>query len=230
MQRRDFNSRPWTKEEDALLGTDIDSAVARRLGVAKSSVAIRRQILGISTYQESLRGRKVEARPSPLPAEAWPLLGTIPDLEIARRYALSTYLVRQCRRKLGIASFSGVGAKPKHQWTEETEKLLGTLPDQKVADRLSIPVSSVAAKRYALGIPSCKMRNRPRAAHLIPFDGQKVRARRLALGLTYEATSGGNATHKSHLAKMEKGIITSVTQKTMRWLCEVLQCQPDDIA
>jgi len=39
---------PWSKEDDALLGTDTDRAIARRLGRTSVSVSNRRKKLGIA--------------------------------------------------------------------------------------------------------------------------------------------------------------------------------------
>jgi len=43
---------PWTKEDDALLGTDTDRAIARRLGRTSVSVSNRRKKLGIARKQQ----------------------------------------------------------------------------------------------------------------------------------------------------------------------------------
>ena len=53
------NKRPWTQEEDALLGTASDTEIAARLGRHVAVVCIRRQKLGIpNLYWEQRSGRQ----------------------------------------------------------------------------------------------------------------------------------------------------------------------------
>lgn len=53
------NERRWKPEEDALLGTCSDNAVAKRIGVSQLTVKRRRQNLGIPMHE----GIKVESAP-----------------------------------------------------------------------------------------------------------------------------------------------------------------------
>jgi len=48
-----FDGFPWTKEDDALLGTDTDRVIARRLGRTSVSVSNRRKKLGIARKQQA---------------------------------------------------------------------------------------------------------------------------------------------------------------------------------
>lgn len=159
-----------------------------------------------------------------------PLLGKLHDTEIAERAGVCKPTVRKWRREAKIPPKikGGPGAKPKH-WTPERDKLLGTMTDEKLAAQLGIAEGTVRSRRAALKISSCKLRNRPRGANLIPIDGQKVRARRLALKLTYRQANSGNLSRESHLAKIESGLFSTVEKRTMDWLCEALQCAPGDL-
>jgi hypothetical protein len=47
---RDYE--PWTKQEDALLGTDKDRVIAVKLQRSSVAVAVRRKKLGIESYQK----------------------------------------------------------------------------------------------------------------------------------------------------------------------------------
>lgn len=160
--------------------------------------------------------------------EYLPLLGKVSDGEIAPRADVCSQTVQRWRHNAAIAPYAHSGAKPK-QWTPEKEKLLGTLPDAKLAEQIGIPPGTVAGRRRALGIPSCKLRSRPYGSNLTRIDGQKIRARRLALGLTYDAATRHNKTRKAHLAKMEAGQISAVTRQTLKWLCQSLRCKKQTI-
>lgn len=48
----------WTPEQDALLGTDTDSAIAHRLGRTRMAVTLRRQRLQIPPYQQHVGDHK----------------------------------------------------------------------------------------------------------------------------------------------------------------------------
>ncbi len=179
--------------------------------------------------RRSRKPRKSNREIARLREEYLPLLGKVTDLEIARRAGVCHQTAHKWRRDAGIEALANVGAKLKH-WTPEKEKLLGTMPDRKLAKVIGIPTSTIYARRKALGIPPCKMRDRPRGAHLIPIDSPKIRARRLKLGLTFEAAGDGNKTRISQLAKIEKGLVTAVTEKTLQWLCEALKCKAKEIS
>jgi DNA-binding Lrp family transcriptional regulator len=45
------DDRPWTKQEDALLGTDTDRAIAARLGRSTGAVIYRRKRLNIEGFR-----------------------------------------------------------------------------------------------------------------------------------------------------------------------------------
>jgi len=65
--------QPWTPEEEALLGTAPDTAIAARLGRHLATVCIRRQKLGIPNACRKLWSPEEDK-----------LLGTKPDEELAR--------------------------------------------------------------------------------------------------------------------------------------------------
>src|SRR6185437_3233699 len=89
----------WNREEDALLGTERDRVIAKRLGRPEPGVADRRRKLGIPP--SGIRRQR---------ANAWKpkeekLLGTAPDAEIARRIGRSKNAVKIHRQRLGIPRF-----------------------------------------------------------------------------------------------------------------------------
>jgi hypothetical protein len=48
---------PWTEQEDALLGTDIDRVIAVKLKRSSTAVANRRMKLGIAAFKNSAAGK-----------------------------------------------------------------------------------------------------------------------------------------------------------------------------
>ncbi|HEY0076827.1 MAG TPA: hypothetical protein VGB77_22275 [Abditibacteriaceae bacterium] len=213
----------WTKEEEALLGTQSDAQIAKRLGLTPYIVMCRRRRLNIPPWQES----RTQDEMAQLKERYQASLGKIPDAEIVRRASVSKLTVRRWRQQMNIAPAGQAGAKVK-RWTGETEKLLGTMPDHKLAEQLGIPRGTVQSRRLALGIgPYVKwIKGRPGR---VAIDGQKVRARRLELRLSYDQASANNKSRKSHLAKIEKGTTRTVMPETLNWLCEVLRCEPEAI-
>jgi hypothetical protein len=83
----------WTKKEIALLGTMRDHELARLLGRHPSSVATKRQTLGV---------RYLRPRYRPWTANELKMLGRRPDAEIVRLTLRTTLAVRTMRSKLRI--------------------------------------------------------------------------------------------------------------------------------
>lgn len=225
---------PWTKEEEALLGTALDTSIAEQLNLPYHVVFHHRTMLGITAWR-TLRAKdkkeqtpKREKRKTPTLLEPYrSQLGQVPDAEIARQLNVSPKTIGRWRRAQKIPAYEGTGAKVK-RWTSESEKLLGTMPDRKLAKKLGIPLGTVLSRRLTLRIaPYAKwIKGRPGRTCI---DGQKVRARRLELGLSYNQASNFNKTRKGHLAKIESGAIATVMPETVKWLCEALQCEQEEI-
>jgi hypothetical protein len=91
-------------------------------------------------------------RPVPWSAREIRLLGTRPDLELARRLQRSVHSVWRKRRSLGVP----YRAPHFRRWTPADLKLLGTAPDKAVAALTGHPVRSVASKRVELGLVPVK--------------------------------------------------------------------------
>ena len=83
----------WTEEEIALLGTESDAGVARRLGLSKVIVMNIRRRLGIPAFQQ--RWTELEIA----------MLGTATDDEVARRLRKPLRAVREKRERLGVPAF-----------------------------------------------------------------------------------------------------------------------------
>ncbi len=91
----------WRPEWDALLGTEPDRALAKRLGVSLNTVQAHRKQLGVPGFgtngvQRARVWTKAEER----------LLGTMPDRELACRLGCTLAMVYSRRARLGIPAFA----------------------------------------------------------------------------------------------------------------------------
>lgn len=90
--------KPWTEEEESLLGTDTDAAVAEILCRNKPQISARRLKLGIPAFcvEKSVQIAWTEDEIS--------LLGTDSDEEVARQLGRTRFSVMAARQRLGIAA------------------------------------------------------------------------------------------------------------------------------
>jgi hypothetical protein len=95
--------RPWTAEEETLLGSILDREVTAWIGPYPSTVANRRIELGIPSYR---RHAPTSPRRDWTSAEN-SLLGSMPDPELAAQLGCTPIMVFCRRRKLGIPAYRG---------------------------------------------------------------------------------------------------------------------------
>lgn len=100
------------------------------------------------------------------------LLGTRPDLAVARKLGVSLALVKKERLRRGIASYKPI--RPRIEWSEEMMDALGTDTDAGIARMLDLPVHAVSYKRLMLGIE-------PYTARASRTQGRRWRAWELKL-------------------------------------------------
>jgi hypothetical protein len=95
-------NRPWTEEEDRLLGQMSDEELARRSGRSKATIRHRRTAL------------------RPWPAEALTLLGTAPDKKVAAQLRLPVTAVIMRRRMLKIPRHTPAEPVPPNAGANDT--------------------------------------------------------------------------------------------------------------
>jgi hypothetical protein len=137
----------WTAEQLALLGTDHDEAVAKRLGRTLSAVTSKRVALKVPAFSGWPGGGRGWME------EELALLGTMPDAELAERIDRTPGSVAQKREALGVPPHSGWRGGGR-AWTAGEEALLGTDRDSAVAAKIGRSPNAVALRRKALGIPA----------------------------------------------------------------------------
>lgn len=128
----------WPRRAVALLGTDTDARVARRLGVSPWAVCYQRQKRGIPAFIPP-------ARPIRWTSRMVRLLGKVPDVTIATQLGVTIGAVAHRRRALRIAA-----TRPCRRWTPREIALLGTAPDEVIARRLGRTPRAVRNRREAL--------------------------------------------------------------------------------
>jgi len=92
-------AKPWTADELALLGTEPDAFIARKLERSTLAITKRRVTHGIPAvqYPDSMRRRYTRAEDL--------LVGTMPDAELARRLRRTAGAIGRRRSTLGIRMF-----------------------------------------------------------------------------------------------------------------------------
>jgi ribosomal protein L13E len=122
----------------ALLGKRTDMKLARCFMMPPLEIARKRKELGIPSLRD--RQRRTWT------AEEIALLGTMSDLEVARRLGVSPDQARRMRVKQGRAVYCKV------HWTPAAIAMLGTMKDAEAAARLGVSIHYVRLKRTKLGI------------------------------------------------------------------------------
>jgi hypothetical protein len=124
-----------------LLGTDLDTVIAKRIGCSKRQVQKARDAQGI----KARRPRRLWT------AEESTLLGTMSDCELAKRLNRSHTVVSKQRRLLGIRVFVPDDLR-NTKWTRAEISLLAKYDDLQVARMTGKRVRVVAAKRASTSL------------------------------------------------------------------------------
>ncbi len=131
---------PWTKEEDALLGSFADREVAEKLNRTLLGVRGRRQFLGKPAVGHAPQPSRVESGPHEHYSH---LFSTKSNRELRAILGWSHDRILKMRHQLA----GGKARKKQPDWTLEEDQLLGTLPDNLLARKLGRLVSAVRHRR-----------------------------------------------------------------------------------
>ena len=83
-------------------------------------------------------------------AEIDPLLGTMSDIKLGKKFNTPTRSVNKRRNKLGIPPYR---TRPVIDWTN-IDPYLGTCPDKELAEEYDVSTTTIGNRRRLLGIPS----------------------------------------------------------------------------
>ncbi len=134
----------WTDQEEALLGTMSDGAVARKTQIPVCQVQHRRKSLGIAPFNR--QGKVIWSK------SRIERLGKEPDHLLSKEWRIPQSSVRKKREELGIRPCKRTARK----WTRDEIKLLGTNFDTELAKQLGVSETLVCNKRKELNIPAFK--------------------------------------------------------------------------
>lgn len=86
------------------------------------------------------------------------LLGTLPDVEVAKLTGVEKHVVRYQREKHKLPQIYSDESKSsqKKEWTDEEIKMLGTMPDLDLSHLIPHSTAAIRFKRVSLGVPSFK--------------------------------------------------------------------------
>lgn len=132
----------WTPARIALLGTDSDRRIAKRLGTSPGSVTFKRRVLRIPSFRP--RPKRIRWT-----REMISLLGIVNDRDFARRFGITQDAVKQKRDELRIEPLRGW--KP-YARTASIAKLLRR-PNYELKD-LGLTKSLIQKLRREFGIPA----------------------------------------------------------------------------
>lgn len=138
---------PWTEEEIARLGKTTDRELAEQLGIQPMCVTSKRRQLGIESFAKA-SGLKI---PHAWTEREIALLGTKPDVEVARELDLGVGVVWKKRNNLGIPTDPS-SKRSSDKWTPGILARLGKEPLQKIAEEIGVTREAVRQKCVKLGI------------------------------------------------------------------------------
>ena len=190
------------------------NAVAAAWGVWPPQVSKWRQVLGVERSNPGTVARSSRNFPVSIPLERH-----LAGLKLAREPAaiLRADKSRRAHGHLGN----------QHPWSAEEIGWLGVLTDKQVAERLGCNKLTVARERRRRGIATTGPIGY--GSNLLPLDSARLRARRLALGLTQPAVAERIGRGARRIAQLESGETARVKPTTLDALARALECQPDDL-
>jgi uncharacterized Zn-finger protein len=196
-----MNKIDWSLWQ-SLLGTMPDNVLAKKIGCPRMTVKNRRDRLGIPVFKKEKEEERIcpfckevfrvnhksqvfcsnKCAASKIDWNIWkPLLGTMPDADLAKKIGCLGLAVYKKRKTLGVPAFEKHARIDWEPWV----CLLGTMPDIDLAKKIGCSRDSVHNKRISLGVPVFAKSNlRPRVCRICgkTFSGS-FRARRCPICL-----------------------------------------------
>ena len=143
--------------------------------------------------------------------------------EFSRRANLrsNTLEVREKAVQTGLIH----GSWERFHWTAKRTALLGTMPDFELARRLGCGRVTVGRKRLELNIPEIvPLRTRLRKSSTIAVSIERLRLRRLELGLRYADVASRAGITSDSYRQLEHGVRSTVRPRTLQAIARALGC------
>ncbi len=191
----------------------VESAVAVALawGVSRNSVRDWRAALGVGPITQGTAARHKQNKPAICAGIDYEAISRICHTPEKTEKARLTRLAN--------------GHK-KRQWSAEEVAWMGQLSDAEIAERLGCNKLTVARERNRRGIAG---RFTGCSADLPPVDPSKIRARRLALGLTQQEVGARMGKAKDRVIQLEAAISKRAKPETLEHLAQALECEKRDL-
>lgn len=114
------------------------------------TVGVEKPVRQKRTAESTPRKQYVKVEPDVIR----PILGTLPDKEIASTLGCSVGTVVRYRKKWDIPPYNKSRNRSNKQWSSDHESMLGCDTDENIAQILNRTVAAVLQRRCKLGIPS----------------------------------------------------------------------------
>ena len=196
-------------------------AVAREWGVNPSTVSRWRRILGVKRFNLGTHNLFLHYQGKALTAE-----------NTARGRAMQT---PELQVNWGLKRRED-GRTRKRRWLADEVAMLGTMPDTALAPRLKCSARTVMLRRRELGIaPFLDDSSRAAAARaceakLLHYSREKLRSRRLALGLFQtQASERCGWTTPAMYQRLESGPHDRATPEVLERVARALECRVEDL-
>lgn len=187
--------------EDLERAVQIESRLAIRLAWGAGSFCVTqwRKLAGIHRFNQGDRARKQSNAPQPFTPER------------------DTESTGDARVADGFKTI----------WTPDRVAQMGVLKDREIAAQIGCLAATVGIERRRRGIkPQQRRGTRP----VLPtLDGDRVRARRLELGLSQRALALRLSYDGSRISSLERGGSPNVKPHLLDKLASALECQPNDL-
>lgn len=195
-----MNSKKSDSDLISQLGKHSDFHLAARFNKSPVEVREMRESRKIAQVSDSFQRQAIDWT-----ATKDKLLGTMPDIAVARRLQTSKHVVNYRRKQLGLARYErpplpepAFIAHP-HSWKAREDALLGTDHDNVIAARLGVTISQARNRRWKLAIeafrPSARIEwtdemlgylgvvSDPEFSHYYGISPLSTRLKRIALGV-----------------------------------------------
>lgn len=196
-------------------------AVAREWGVHRCTVSRWRQILGVKQFNPGTHDLFLKYQGKALTAET-----------TARGRASQT----PANQVDWALKRREEGRTRKRHWIDSEDAMLGTMPDHELARRLSCSARTVSLRRRELRIapllanPGMAAAVRASTAGLLRYSREKLRARRLELGLFQTQTSERCGwTTPAMYQRLESGLQDRATPEVLARVAHALECPLEDL-
>lgn len=131
----------------ALLPTHDNAALAEKFGVSRERIRQLRRIAGVDPLPADRARRSSKYSGVTQSAQFLKELGTLPDVDLSKKYGVPMNVVHAVRKSYGKGSHAA-------RRREQVIPLLGKVPDKEISDKYGYSLSGVVALRRRYNVPA----------------------------------------------------------------------------